>query len=198
MRYGFDDKGIEWFEGREYSVNCVDALEIGRQSIFDAIDEHYGKVAMDGYRSIKDVCVKAADGKYSAMGGWEDPDVWEAPESEFSDRALRNLSDGNGDVIALPPMAFQAGDSIIVHIDLDLSNRWSDSESECNLVGFYLDGEFTELFSGKVPGGGYDIPATMSTDGDLTFVIMNCSAGGQFYREISVMQPMENYGELWK
>ena len=243
LRYGFDDKDLEWFEGREYGANCVDALEIdgekllipidsyghpnqfypefsgnsrferviepdsvtavyvngkrypvaeaelGGQSIFDTIDDHYGKVAMDGYCNIKDVCVKAADGKYGAMGVWEDPDIWEAPESEFLDGALRNLSDGNGDVIALPPMAFRAGDSIIVHIDLDLSNRWSDSESEYNLIGYYLEDKFIELFAGKVAGGGYDIPATMPADGDYTFVVMNCSAGGQFYREISVMQP---------
>ena len=178
-----EDVAAVYVNGKRYAVSDV---EYGAPSVFDAINEHYDKVAMGSYNSIKDVCVKAESGKYGDIGWGVLPDVWEVPESTLVDGAARYLSDGNGDIIAMPPQTFKAGDSANIHIDLDLSNRWSDSESEYNLVGYYLDGEFTELFSGKVPGGGYDIPATMPADGDYVIVVMNTSAGGQFYREISI------------
>jgi len=104
---------------------------------------------------------------------------------------LQNIAFGNGEMILIKPgdtngFSLKAGENISIYAELNTSPRYADNAGELTEVGYYIDGEVYEAFTGKLASGGVVFSIVAPCDGEFMIFLKNCCAGLQNYAEISV------------
>lgn len=105
--------------------------------------------------------------------------------------SVENIAYGNGNVIVLcnedgSGFYFEEKQQGTVKIVADLSPEYAFEEGELAKIGYIFDGEASELFNGRIGSDGVSVDFTAEKSGEYKFYIINCCAGLQNYKSITV------------
>ncbi|MDE5858958.1 MAG: hypothetical protein K2H23_00980, partial [Oscillospiraceae bacterium] len=118
--------------------------------------------------------------------------------------AVNNIAYGNGNVIVLcnedgSGFYFEQGQQGTVNIVADLSAEYTrGDDGELSEVGYIFDGKAKSLFFGRIGEEGVAVDFTAENTGEYEFYILNCWAGLQNNKSITVenRKSAEEYYEI--
>lgn len=107
--------------------------------------------------------------------------------------AVENIAYGNGTVIVLcgedgDGFYFEEQQRGTVSIVADLTPKYAFKEGELAEIGYIFDGEATELYNGRIGSDGVSVDFTAEKSGEYKFYTINCCAGLQNYKSVTVEQ----------
>lgn len=147
---------------------------------------------VEGFGMLKDIGTKLPENSVQ-FEGFQLTELYavNAEKTGENSYAVNNIAYGNGYVIVLcnedgSGFYFEQGQQGTVNIVADLSSEFAFDEGELSEVGYIFDGKAKPLFNGRIGEEGVAVDFTAENTGEYEFYIINCCAGLQNYKSITV------------
>lgn len=115
--------------------------------------------------------------------------------SSADEYSIEKIAYGNGDVLILKNdgLVFDKDECAVLNIDADFSLEYNNASDygELVTVGYIKDNTAVEIYFGKTDGENLRVKFVAPEKGTYRFYIINCSAGLQNYKKVSVTKTGE-------